>query len=98
LDSEITKKLFKTLLIVFSSQKDTKLMNYNKLESSTLKISPKWEQDLGKEQLEELDVPLYWLQFDPPSCVAHYALGTLYLFILLTALFGNVSVFWLFYK
>ncbi len=62
------------------------------------KISPKWEQDLGKELLEELDVPIYWLQFDPPSSVAHYLLGILYLLILISALFGNASIFWLFYK
>ncbi len=62
------------------------------------KISPKWEQDFGKELLKELDVPLYWLQFDPPSCVANYALGMFYFLMLIAALIGNGSIIWLFYK
>jgi hypothetical protein len=73
-------------------------MNSTKSELSMLNISPKWEQDLGKELLEELDVPLYWLEFDPPSCLTHYALGIFYLLMLIGALFGNVSIIWLFYK
>ncbi|XP_052566718.1 opsin, ultraviolet-sensitive isoform X1 [Culex pipiens pallens] len=40
----------------------------------------------------------FWLQFEPPSPVAHYALGFVYFLMMVWGLFGNVLVIFMFFK
>jgi hypothetical protein len=90
--------------LFFDSNSNSNLTEYTLLDSSHQppinhsSSYTKWLNILGAQLMKELNVTEHWLQYDPPSNLAHYFLGMLYLIIFIAALFGNASIFWLFYK